>query len=210
MNSILGNTDIGPGIFRNNIMARIPDKLTIAINLFGLQFGGEWLSTTASGAVVSNNEQPTTAQNNRSAPQGDPLPFLIVNKASMKCIDVSWDRNDRAVYRCDRHDGVNQHWCIFRNRDGSYAICSFHNGMSLDISGYRYDNGAGLRLWDFGQQQNQLWKIEDLKDGTFKIVAKHSSRVLDMPTGPINGCDVVQWDWHGGDIQRWFLIPVIL
>ncbi|MDN4502807.1 RICIN domain-containing protein [Alteromonadaceae bacterium BrNp21-10] len=47
---------------------------------------------------------------------------------------------------------------------------------------------------------------QPIADGTYRLVAKHSGKVLDVNgCSTIEGANVQQWPWVGGDCQRWDL-----
>jgi hypothetical protein len=70
------------------------------------------------------------------------------------------------------------------------------------------DNQADVvvRPWDGGT--NQQWKIESLGDGSYRLTARHSGKVLDVNYSMDNQANVVQHEWHGEDNQRWIFEPV--
>ena len=51
---------------------------------------------------------------------------------------------------------------------------------------------------------NQRWRLSPLGDGYFRVTAKHSGKVLDVRgVSTANGAQIQQWDYLGGDNQRW-------
>jgi hypothetical protein len=83
-----------------------------------------------------------------------------------------------------------------------------HSGKCLDIEGIATTNGADCQQWDFWGGGNQVFRIEWVEAGHYKIVATHSNKVVDIEgqaTG--NGAQVHQWDWWGGNNQRFRLDP---
>lgn len=84
-----------------------------------------------------------------------------------------------------------------------------HSGKCLDIEGISAANGADAQQWDYWGGGNQVFRIEWVEAGHYKIVATHSNRVLDIEgQGTANGALVHQWDWWGGNNQRFRLDPV--
>lgn len=52
---------------------------------------------------------------------------------------------------------------------------------------------------------NQLWKLESVGDGYYRIVAKHSNKVLDVEGRSIAlGAQVNQYTYNGGDHQKFY------
>ena len=139
-----------------------------------------------------------------AAPGGAMVRSRIINKATRKCVDVGWERDDAAVYQCEIHGGVNQHWILRQTTDGFYVIQSWYSGKCLDVSGFSCEPGAPVVLWNYWNGQNQVWSIDQLEDGSHVIRARHSGYVLDLAGGTTqNGPHLMQWDWHRGDSQRW-------
>lgn len=97
------------------------------------------------------------------------------------------------------------------NPKGQYRLIAKHNGTVLHVENSKnngMDNQADVvaRPWNGGN--NQRWKVEALGDGTYRLIAVHSGRSLDVNMGMDNQANVVQHEWHGGDNQRWRIEPV--
>ena len=83
------------------------------------------------------------------------------------------------------------------------------SGKCLDIAGISTANGADATQWEYWGGQNQIFRIEWVEAGHYRLIAQHSNRVLDVEgvaTG--NGAQLHQWDWWGGDNQKFRLDPV--
>lgn len=93
--------------------------------------------------------------------------------------------------------------------NGKYRIISGLNGFScIDIqNGDRY-NGANAHLWaKAGSAQNQVFNIEYLGNGSYRIIATHSNKVLDINNGVMcNSSNVKQWDWANVLNQQWIIV----
>lgn len=94
-----------------------------------------------------------------------------------------------------------------------YKITSKHSGKCLDASGWSRENGARIIQWDWHGGANQRWQL--LERGSFnsELVAVfrnlNSEKCLDVSGwSRDNGAEIIQWDYHGGDNQRWRLVPV--
>ncbi|MGR7025709.1 RICIN domain-containing protein [Geodermatophilus sp. URMC 62] len=84
-----------------------------------------------------------------------------------------------------------------------------HSGLCLDIAGISTANGAEATQWEYWGGQNQVFRIEWVEAGHYRLIATHSGRVIDVKgfaTG--NGAQIHQWDWWGGDNQKFRLDPV--
>ena len=88
-------------------------------------------------------------------------------------------------------------------------VFSRHSGRCLDIEGISTDNGADATQWDYWGGWNQLFRIEWVEAGHYRLIAQHSGRVLDVDgISTANGAQIHQWDWWGGDNQKFRLDPV--
>lgn len=84
-----------------------------------------------------------------------------------------------------------------------------HSGKCLDVEGQSTANGADLHQWDYWGGNNQLFKIEWMETGHYRLIAQHSNKVVDVEgQSTANGAQVHQWDWWGGNNQRFRLDPV--
>jgi hypothetical protein len=76
----------------------------------------------------------------------------------------------------------------------------------LDVTDISPLNGAKVQLWDNKRYTNQSFRPEYVGGGAFRFVAEHSGKVLDVANGEsANGTPITQWDWHGGNNQRFFV-----
>ncbi|WP_144743409.1 RICIN domain-containing protein [Enorma burkinafasonensis] len=94
--------------------------------------------------------------------------------------------------------------------EGDYLLLSGYSGMDgqpnavIDIGWSSLKNGEAASLYRLGGTSNQIFHVSPNGDGSYNISAKHSGKSLDV-SGPssANGTPIVQWDYHGGDNQRW-------
>jgi aldose sugar dehydrogenase len=92
--------------------------------------------------------------------------------------------------------------------DGIYKLENKCSGKVLDVAGISTALRARIHLWDWWGGANQQWRIEALGDGSYRLVAQHSGRVLDAPPDAVNedGTPLFhQWDWHGLPNQRFVI-----
>ena len=147
--------------------------------------------------------------------KGDPLSvdshtgFLIINKMYNLVLDIHWETQWRAIYRCECHKDVNQHWSLYQVDLNTTVITSRYTERCMTVEGAALHDGAVVRQDQYEGSLNQEWIIEELEDYSYSIRARHSGKYLDMlenPT-PDDHTAIVQWHWHGGDNQRWWLKP---
>jgi len=90
-----------------------------------------------------------------------------------------------------------QQWHITSPKAG-YRIDSVGGG-TLGVTGQ--DNGANVRQQDGGR-----WRIELVGDNVYRIVHAETGRALDVTDrSTADGANVQQWEYTGGDNQRWRL-----
>jgi alpha-L-fucosidase 2 len=88
-------------------------------------------------------------------------------------------------------------WCRLVNRA---------NGKVLDVNGASTADGAKIIQWSSTGSLNQQWQFLPNAGGSFRLVARHSGRVLNSPNGSTQGTQLDQWQDTGGDNQWWRLV----
>jgi alpha-L-fucosidase 2 len=88
-------------------------------------------------------------------------------------------------------------WCRLVNR---------RSGKVLDVSGAGTADGAKVVQWAPSTGTNQQWQLLPNPDGSFRLLARHSGRLLDSPSGSGQGTQLDQWQETGGDNQWWRLV----
>jgi hypothetical protein len=91
--------------------------------------------------------------------------------------------------------------------ESCYKIKTKACGKFLDIEGGSTDNGAKLIQWPDHGGLNQRFSFEHLGNGAYRIVAKHSGKVLQCANNYDcnNGTEIAQGTWNGSDNQKWYL-----
>ena len=89
--------------------------------------------------------------------------------------------------------------------DGIYEIQGKTSGKFIQTT-----TGAGnglAHLWQSANTNNQRFNFVRQSDGTYKITALSSTKVLDNPgLSNSNGTQLGFYDWNGGNNQRWYVI----
>ncbi|MEJ2852310.1 MULTISPECIES: glycosyl hydrolase family 95 catalytic domain-containing protein [unclassified Saccharothrix] len=88
-------------------------------------------------------------------------------------------------------------WCRLVNRA---------SGKVLDINGASTADGAKVIQWTSSGSANQQWQFLANPDGSFRLVARHSGRVLNSPGGSGQGIQLEQWQDTSSDNQWWRLV----
>jgi hypothetical protein len=64
-------------------------------------------------------------------------------------------------------------------------------------------------VWPYSGDPNQQWKLEPVEGGYYKIVARHSGKVLDVAGASLaEGAIVHQWTYASDHNQQWKIEPV--
>jgi hypothetical protein len=94
--------------------------------------------------------------------------------------------------------------------DGTYLLKNAcDSNLVLSIMQSLEADGADATLWSNNNGANQRFKFETLQDGHSKITAEHSGRALDVYAAAQEaGGKVIQWAWHGGENQHWWVQAV--
>ncbi|MDX8032700.1 glycoside hydrolase N-terminal domain-containing protein [Lentzea sp. BCCO 10_0856] len=87
-------------------------------------------------------------------------------------------------------------WCRLVNRN---------SGKALDVSGAGAGDGAKVIQWTSTGSANQQWQLLVGVDGSFRVIARHSGRLLRSP-GPGQGEQLDQASDGGGDNQWWKVV----
>ncbi|WP_405767284.1 RICIN domain-containing protein [Streptomyces sp. NBC_01538] len=72
--------------------------------------------------------------------------------------------------------------------------------------GRRGADGAEIIQYTPSSATNEQRRFLPNPDGSFRLAARHSGKVLDGSGGSAQGTQLVQWQDTGGDNQRWTLV----
>ncbi|MCX5062467.1 RICIN domain-containing protein [Streptomyces sp. NBC_01597] len=89
---------------------------------------------------------------------------------------------------------------------GWFRLVNRRSGKALDVSGASTADGGKIIQYTSSGAINQQWRFLPNADGSFRLAARHSGKVLDSPGGSAQGTQLVQWQDTGGDDQRWKLV----
>ena len=105
------------------------------------------------------------------------------------------------------HRKANQRWKI--KRSGDYVYFQESNGKVIGIPG---NGGSGDQLvpTDYNGSDNQLWRLQDMGDGTFTIHSKRNDNLVWDVAGfsQDNGTSICVYSYHGDRNQRFSLVPL--
>lgn len=90
---------------------------------------------------------------------------------------------------------------------GWYKIKVNQTGKYLAIEGMSKDNGARLVQWDFVDQGNHKFFVQELGGGDYQISALHSNKYINAARqSKADGTAVIQWDWANQDNVKWKIV----
>lgn len=98
-----------------------------------------------------------------------------------------------------------QKWCMHKERSypgNSYQIRRSGEPLVFDVSGASKDNSAKVLCYTSSDgHHHQCWTLDRLTDGSFRLAAYHSDKVLDAQGG--DGPKLIQYAWNKSAAQRW-------
>jgi glucosylceramidase len=106
----------------------------------------------------------------------------------------------------------NQEWQFRPTVSGYYNVfvrTASYLGWDVIGGAGATGNAAKVQLWTIGGTggANQQWKPVSLGNNTYKFVARHSGRCLDVPgSSTANGVQLQQWDCNGTGAQAFRLV----
>lgn len=91
--------------------------------------------------------------------------------------------------------------------DGEYHIVSaLDNNMGLDVEAASSDLCANIQLYNNVLDDSQVFVVNYLGDGYYKITNKHGGKSLDVANGGMkSGTNVWQYDYTGDNAQKWII-----
>ncbi len=90
---------------------------------------------------------------------------------------------------------------------GWYKIKVNQTGKYLAVEGISMANGARLVQWDFADQGNHKFFVQELGGGDYQISALHSNKYINVAgQSTADGAAVIQWDWANQDNVKWKIV----
>jgi len=90
-------------------------------------------------------------------------------------------------------------------QSGWFRLVNRRSGKVLDVNGAGTGDGAGIIQWSWSGSVNQQWQLLPNADGSFRLTARHSGKVL-ASTSATQGAQLGQWADAGTDNQWWKLV----
>ncbi|MFB8179113.1 RICIN domain-containing protein [Streptomyces sp. NPDC055966] len=89
---------------------------------------------------------------------------------------------------------------------GFFRLENRRSGKVLDVTSGTTADGADLIQWGWSGSENQQWRLQPDADGSFRLVARHSGKVVDSPGGSGQGAQLIQWPDGNSDNQHWKVV----
>lgn len=142
--------------------------------------------------------------------------YLIVNRNSGKVLQVPGGStaNDVVLQQTTYSGALYQQWDVqplpntFGGDYSYYTIRAAHSGVTADVQGGSYDNGAIIQQWNGGTNVFEQWILQYTTNGYFKIRTRWCNKVMGVSgASTASGAQIVQWDDNGTLDHEWRFIP---
>lgn len=111
---------------------------------------------------------------------------------------IGWIRSSDASWRGDENPRPIS--------NGLYRLESA-SGKRMDVNGASRADCANIQLWEKNDSDAQIFRIECLNNGYYKITNAGSGKSLDVDGGRVyNSANIIQYSWHGGSNQQWKIV----
>lgn len=91
-------------------------------------------------------------------------------------------------------------------QSGWVRLVNRRSGKVLDVNGASTADGAAVIQWTWSGSANQQWQLLPNADGSFRLSARHSGRLLTSPAGSGQGAQLEQRADTGSDNQWWKVV----
>ena len=82
-------------------------------------------------------------------------------------------------------------------------IVANHISKYLEVQDNSTADGANVRQNSDTGLDNQLWKLDPVGDGYYKLIAKHSRKCLEVNNSTADGANVQQNEYWDRNNQQW-------
>ncbi len=137
--------------------------------------------------------------------------YEIMNANSGKCVDLrsGGTGNGTAIQQYSCNQGVNQRFYAKGMGDGSFQFNPYATTRVFDVYNASTADGSKIQIWDNANSANQKWNMTkvaytpNMTDATYKIVAVHSNKCLDVPNSSTSpGQQIQQYSCNGTNAQN--------
>jgi len=96
------------------------------------------------------------------------------------------------------------------NLEGIYFLKNLASNFYMEVAGgvSSIDDGVNIQQYAVTPNTNQQFQFTHLGDGTYKVLAVHSKKSIDVSNGSqANGANVQQWTYYGLPSQQFIVVP---
>jgi hypothetical protein len=96
------------------------------------------------------------------------------------------------------------------NLEGTYFLQNLASNYNMEVAGgvSSVADGANIQQFTVTPNTNQQFKFTHLGGGTYKILAVHSNKSIDVLNGSLaDGINVQQWTYYGLQSQQFIVTP---
>lgn len=87
-----------------------------------------------------------------------------------------------------------------------YLLVSEATGMVMTVEGYSDGNSVGICQMADGHYASQVWTMEEVETGYYRIVNYYSGKALNVPNRSTDeGKQIIQWNKETSDNSKWKL-----
>ena len=102
-------------------------------------------------------------------------------------------------------------WTVTRQNEGTYTFQTA-GGKALTVENGSAENGSNITLSDFKNSLSQRFAVRCNKDGSYSLMTavsegKSCADVFEISTE--SGANINQWEYWGGDGQKFILEPAV-
>ena len=164
------------------------------------------------GYITETQKPAVEAKSNYEKTVEDGVYQLVPKNKTSKTIDIYGGvRADMGSGKISLYDRRNKNVdnqlfeVKYDANNGYYSIVNPTSKLAFDVDSNKTRNSTPVGLWSQHNECNQDWLLNRDKDGYYTIVSRCSSRVLDATSDG----NIVIYDSHGGDNQKWQLVKYV-
>jgi len=98
------------------------------------------------------------------------------------------------------------------NLDGTYFLKNLASNFNMEVAGgvSSIDDGVNIQQYAVTPNTNQQFQFTHLGDGTYKVLAVHSKKSIDVSNASkADGANVQQWTYYGLPSQQFIVVPAV-
>ena len=133
--------------------------------------------------------------------------YTLMVRLSGKYVTAASDGN---IHQWEKLSGKSQHWKIISNRDGTCRILSAEDSsLAMTVKNGDSTNGNTIYLSEYTGSAAQHFILHRTDDAYYITGACSGNAALDVyDISHDNGADIDQWDYWGGEGQKFYIRPV--